>query len=330
MQRGLAWALAIIGPTVLLVICGVLALAEVPRQLALDTLASAGLGSPLPKAEVRSVSCSYHRGTGRLELNEHRCRVRVWDGGDILLSLEVRSTEPLERSDAGPVVTVFGQLAAPWPASVMLGRWLPMLPLALPFILLVPLTWSAVSTIRSITRHIRVVLEGEPQVADLLCRRAGKDEDAPTRWDIAFEHDDHRRFAQVEAQAAPVVLDRPATRGIALVAPDGSVEILEAGGWPLTLDAATATWLTERSEAMRASDRPNVTRLTAFAGRLPEGAERDYAQAYGRLSRADTFEDFRAAYDDLHAAAARIDRVRLDALLQDLRESSAGPQRWMP
>lgn len=326
---GLAWALALIGPAVLLLICGVLAMTDAPRQLVFDTLASVGLGAPRPEARLGGIYCSYHRGTGRLELNEHRCAVRVQDGGDIL-RLDVRATEPLERWDAGPVVTIFGQPAVPWTASVMWGRWLQMLPLALPFVLLVPLSCGAVLAIRSNTRRIRVILAGEPQLADLLCRRAGKGKDAPVRWDIAFEHGGRRRFARVEAHAAPIVLDRPATRGIVLATPDGSVEVLEAGGWPLTLDEATATWLTERSEAMRQSDRPPATGLTAFAGSLPEGPERDYAQAYGRLLRADMSDDFRAAFDDLHAAAARIDRARLDALLQDLRASCEGPLSWMP
>ena len=103
--------------------------------------------------------------------------------------------------------------------------------------------------------------------ADFAAWRAGGilAEDAAPAFYVyrqSFEHGGRRRFARVEAHAAPIVLDRPATRGIVLATPDGSVEVLEAGGWPLTLDEATATWLTERSEAMRQSDRPVTAAMT--------------------------------------------------------------------
>lgn len=316
MQRGAAAVLAVICPLTLAVIIGVLAMADAPRQLALDTMASLGLGAPRPEARLAGISCSYHQGTGRLALSEHRCIVRVQDGRDSL-RLDVRAGDQPVRAEAGPVVTMLGQPAIPWTAAVMWSRWAQMLPLALPFILLGPLAVFGIGAALGLTRRIRVIRAGEPRPADLLCRRAGKDR---TRWDIAFDHGGKRRIRRVEAPALPVLLDREATRGVVLAAADGSVELLQAGGWPLTLDAETAQWLAERTEAMR---QPRAVPPPDLLESLPTTEKRDYAMAFEDLARAETSAEFRPAYDVLQAAAARLGPARVDALLQRLRPAGA-------
>jgi hypothetical protein len=317
-MRGAAAVLAVICPLTLAGIIAVLAMADAPRQLALDTLASLGLGVPRPEARLAGISCSYHRGTGRMALNEHRCTLRLQDGRDSL-RLDLRAGDPPDRTDAGPVVTVLGQPAIPWSAAVMWSRWVQMLPLAVPFVLLVPLGVAGIGAWRSLTRRIRAIRDGEPRPADLLCRRAGKDAKGPATWHVAFDHAGTRRIRRIEAPALPVLLDREATRGVVLAAPDGSLDLLQDGGWPLALDAETARWLAERTEAMR---QPRALPPPDILASLPTTEERDYAMAFEDLARAETSAEFRPAFDVLQAAAARLGPARVDALLQRLRPSA--------
>jgi hypothetical protein len=251
-------------------------------------------------------------------MNEHRCSVRVQDGRDSL-RLDLRTAEPLTRSDAGPVVGVLGQVAIAWPAGVMWGRWVRMLPFALAFGLLAPLAWAGLRVIRGSTRQVRAITRGELLPADLLCRRVGKGANPIIRWDIAYDQGGRRRLARIEAPGLPILLDGLATRGVVLAAPGGAVEILQAGGWPLTLDLPAATWMTDSAESLRLADRPLAPGLAAVVQRLPDGAERDYAKAFDRLWHAETHDLSRAAMTQMHAAAARLAPARVDALLQSLR-----------
>ena len=325
---GAAWMLAVTCSGTTLVIIGVLAFADAPRQLALDTLASLGLGTPREGAQLTGISCSYHRGTGRLELNEHRCSVVVQDGR-ARLRIDLRAGEAPTRADAGDVVTILGAPAIPWRAGVMWSRWAQMLPLAIPFLLLVPLAAAGTQAGVRLSRRLRVIGAGEPVAADLLRRRAGKDQRI-ARWDIAFDHAGRRRYARVETPAMPVLLDGVATRGVALVTPGGSAELLQDGGWPLTLDARTAEWLTARSAAMRFAVRPLAPGLAAMAETLPQGAERDYAHALDQVWHAGTEAASHAAFEALQAAAARLPPARIDALLQSLRSCMPPPPEEAP
>jgi hypothetical protein len=312
------WVLAVTCLGALLAVGWVLVAADAPRQVVLDTAASLGVGTARPDTRVAGISCSFHRDSGRLAMNEHRCSVRVQDGRDSL-RLDLRTAEPLTRPDAGPVVGVLGQVAIPWPAGVMWGRWVRMLPFALAFGLLVPLAWAGLSIIRRTTRQVRAITRGELLPADLLCRRVGKGANPIIRWDIAYDQGGRRRRARIEAPGLPILLDGLATRGVVLGTPGGAVEILQAGGWPLTLDLPTATWLTDSAEALRLADRPLAPDLAAVAQRLPEGTERAYVTAFDRLWHAETHELSRTAMTQLHAAAARLAPARVDALLQSLR-----------
>lgn len=322
---GLLWLLCVTCLGASLAMVGLVSASRAGQQILLDTLATIGLGTPAEGASVAAVRCSYHRRTGRYALSEHQCDVTVIDRG-VRHRMDVRSTGALTPAEARRVVRIGAAPAVAWPAGVMASRWVQMSPLSLGLALLLPLAWYSGREIARTHRIMAAIRSGEPREAVLLRRHASrKRSDAGVWWEFAYDHDGARRFGRTLLQADPMILDGVATRGIALVTPDGEAVLMRGDGGPLAFAADDRAWIADMTHALRHAHRRAAPGLDDAAARLAPGPERDVVSAFEAAWRAVDAAALDAAIKRRHDAAAALPLETVDRLLDLCRAALRAP-----
>lgn len=285
------------------------------QQLLLDTIASLGLGTPEAGARVDAVRCSYARRTGRYAISGYQCDVAIRHGR-YAQRADLHTSGLVSAPEAGAVVRIGAALAVAWPADVMASRWMQISPLALGFVLVLPLARFSGREISRTHRVLAVLRAGAPREVTLLRRRASRKRSDPgVWWDFAYDHDGARRFGRMLLEADPAILDRARTRGVALVTPDGEAVLMRGDGSPLAFGVEERAWIADMTHALRHAHRRAAPGLDDLAARLAPGPERDFVAAFDASWHAFDAAAADAAIVRRHDAAAALKPAAVDRLL---------------
>jgi hypothetical protein len=200
---------------------------QVGRGLLVDSVLAAGLGTPLPDAQVTVGPCDYDATRAGSRLPGHwSCPTTVVAAGErIELSIEMISdAEDLRARGAG---RVFGQTGVYWPLGMLAARWWNVSPLiliggGLIGIAAMAFRWSF--RVRSLSR----ARHGSVRTVDLLTWKGRP-------WFAYLDDRGTRRFQRTASDTVPLILDGVRTTGAALISGRTAV-LLDANLRPMELD----------------------------------------------------------------------------------------------
>jgi len=200
---------------------------QVGRGLIVDSALAAGLGTPLPDAQVTVGACEYDATRAGSRLPGHwSCPATVVAAGErIELSIEMISgADDLQLGGAG---RVFGQTGIYWPLGILAARWwnvslLVLIGGGLVGIATMALYWS--SQVRSLSR----ARHGSVRSVELLTWKGRP-------WFAFLDERGTRRFQRTARDTVPLILDGVRTTGAALIFGRTAV-LLDGNLRPIELD----------------------------------------------------------------------------------------------
>jgi hypothetical protein len=288
------WALVIVGHVaiVLLFAAGIgilvayFGFGQVGRGLLVDSALAAGLGTPLPEAQVTVGACAYDATRAGSRLPGHwSCPVTVAAAGERTeLSVEMISgADDLQPRGAGQV---FGQIGVYWPLGILAARWwnvsvLVLIGGGLIGIAAMAFRWS--SRVRSLSR----ARHGSVRTVELLTWKGRP-------WFAYLDDRGTRRFQQAASDIVPLILDGVRTTGAALISGRTAV-LLDGNLGPIELEDTRRSEIlarvgqVQRQCQIRSSLPPEPGDPPTLTGRI-EGIEQGLAGKPGA-------PDLRRLYD---------------------------------
>jgi hypothetical protein len=181
-RRAAGWFLLLLtGSLMVALTVGFFTIHDAARNLLLDTMASLGIGRVEVDSRVQAQPCS-----------GNRCRLvirrRAPSGAMEQIVIDAVLDDPADAARVTEVRNLFGVVALRWPARVLLGQWLELMPLALPLVMFEAIYWLAHWLLRQDRLKVRAGRDGVIVPADLLFH--------DTVWHFAYrDRRDRQRFA---------------------------------------------------------------------------------------------------------------------------------------
>lgn len=224
--HGAMGILFVIGVGVLVAFFG---FGQVGRGLLVDSALAAGLGTPLPEAQVTVGACDYDATRAGSRLPGHwSCPVTVAAAGERTeLSVEMISgADDLQPRGAG---RAFGQTGVYWPLGILAARWWNVSVLILiggGLIGIATMAFRGSSQARRLSRARR----GSVRSVDLLTWKGRP-------WFAYLDDGGTRRFQRTAHDTVPLILDGVRTTGAALICGRTAV-LLDGNLRPMELEDA--------------------------------------------------------------------------------------------